>query len=68
MSPYLGSSKGREDLEKCIRDIEKRRGELLKRFKTLSAIRAASVQELNSVLPKDAAMSVYQYFHQEETT
>ena len=28
VSPYLGSSKGREDLEKCIRDIEKRRGEL----------------------------------------
>lgn len=28
VSPYLGSSKGREDLEKCIRDIEKRRDEL----------------------------------------
>ena len=28
VSPYLGSSKGREDLEKCIRDIEKQRGEL----------------------------------------
>ncbi len=28
VSPYLGSSKGREDLEKCIRDIEKRRAEL----------------------------------------
>ena len=28
VSPYLGSSKGREDLEKCILDIEKRRGEL----------------------------------------
>ncbi|MBR4443324.1 MAG: flippase-like domain-containing protein, partial [Clostridia bacterium] len=28
VSPYLGSSKGREDLENCIRDIEKRRGEL----------------------------------------
>ena len=28
VSPYLGSSRGREDLEKCILDIEKRRGEL----------------------------------------
>lgn len=28
VSPYLGSSKGREDLEACIRDIEQRRGEL----------------------------------------
>lgn len=46
---------------------EKRREELLKRFKTISAVRAASVQELNSVLPKDAAMSVYQFFHQEDT-
>ena len=28
VSPYLGSSKGREDLEDCIRDIEKHRNEL----------------------------------------
>lgn len=28
VSPYLGSSKGRDDLEACIRDIEKHRGEL----------------------------------------
>ena len=28
VSPYLGSSKGREGLEKCIQEIEKRRGEL----------------------------------------
>ncbi len=28
VSPYLGSSKGREDLEKCILDIEKRREDL----------------------------------------
>ena len=28
VSPYLGSSKGREDLEACIRDIEKHRREL----------------------------------------
>ena len=28
VSPYLGSSKGREDLEACIRDIENHRSEL----------------------------------------
>ncbi len=28
VSPYLGSSRGREDLEACIRDIENRRGDL----------------------------------------
>lgn len=28
VSPYLGSSKGREDLETCIREIEQHRGEL----------------------------------------
>ncbi len=44
----------------------KRREELLKRFHSLSAIRAASLQELGSVLPRDAAASVYQYFHGED--
>ncbi len=47
---------------------DKRRGELLKRFKTVRAVGEASLQELQGVLPKDAAMSVYQYFHQEEGT
>ena len=28
VSPYLGSSKGRKDLEECIREIEQHRGEL----------------------------------------
>lgn len=45
---------------------EKRRTELLKRFKTISAIRRASLQELQSILPKDASMAVYQFFHQED--
>ncbi len=44
---------------------EKRRSDLLKRFKTVSAIRQASLQELRSVLPADAATSVYSYFHEE---
>ena len=50
-----------------IRGIgEKRRTELLKRFKTVSAVRQAGLQELQSVLPRDAAAAVYQFFHQEE--
>ena len=44
---------------------EKRRAELLKRFKTVSAVKQASLQELQSVLPADAAMAVYKYFHEE---
>ena len=47
---------------------DKRRAELLKRFKSVSAVREAGLQELQGVLPKDAAMAVYQYFHQEEDT
>ena len=45
---------------------EKRREELLKRFKTISAIRAATLAELQQILPKDAANAVYEYFHKEE--
>ena len=45
---------------------EKRRTELLKRFKTVSAVRQAGLQELQSVLPRDAAAAVYQFFYQEE--
>ena len=46
---------------------DKRRAELFRRFRTVSAIRSASLQELQGVLPKDAAMAVYQFFRQEET-
>ena len=45
---------------------EKRRAELLKHFKSISAIREAALPELRSVLPADAAMSVYHFFHREE--
>ena len=44
----------------------KRRTELLKQFRTISAIKAAGLQELRQHLPKDAAMAVYQHFHPEE--
>ena len=55
-------------LEKIPGIGEKRRAELLRHFHTLSAIRAASVSELCGVLPRDAAVAVYQYFHEEEAT
>lgn len=40
----------------------KRKQDLLKKFKSVSAIKEASVEELEKVLPQNAAMSVYQYF------
>ncbi|MCD8254440.1 MAG: excinuclease ABC subunit UvrC [Oscillospiraceae bacterium] len=43
---------------------EKRRSELLKHFKTIKAIKSASVQELAAVIPANAAKSVYDHFHQ----
>lgn len=43
----------------------KRKQELLKKFKSLSAIGAASLAELERLLPKDAAASVYHHFHPE---
>ena len=43
----------------------KRKQDLLKTFKSVSAIKTASLQELLRVLPADAANSVYQHFHPE---
>lgn len=45
---------------------EKRRGELLKYFKTIRAIRAASYEELCLAVPKNTARAVYDYYHAEE--
>ena len=44
---------------------EKRRNDLLKYFKTVKAIRAAEVSQLNLVVPKNTAQAVYDYFHSE---
>ena len=41
----------------------KRKEMLLKQFKSLTAIRQASLQDLERVLNKDAALAVYQHFH-----
>ncbi len=44
----------------------KRKQDLLKTFKSITAIRAASRLELERLLPRDAAASVYAHFHTEE--
>ncbi len=41
----------------------KRKQELLKYFKTITAIKNASVAELQHILPADAANGVYNHFH-----
>ena len=43
-----------------------RRTQLLKHFKSVKTIKAASLEQLQEVVPKNAAQAVYQYFHGEE--
>jgi excinuclease ABC subunit C len=43
----------------------KRKELLLKKFKSISAISKATLPELQRILPKDAALAVYQHFHSE---
>ena len=43
----------------------KRKQELLKQFKSLAAIGQATLQELERMLPRDAAAAVYHHFHKE---
>lgn len=45
---------------------EKRKQQLLKTFGSIQAIRAASLQELKRILPKDAARAVYDHFADQE--
>lgn len=45
---------------------EKRKAQLLKHFKSIKAIRAASLEELGEIVPKNTAASVYNYFHKDE--
>lgn len=44
----------------------KRKQDLVKAFKSLSAIRDASVEELCDVVPKNVAVSIYQFYHNEQ--
>ena len=43
-----------------------RKASLLKSFKSVKAIREASIEALSRVVPRDAAQAVYDYFHKEE--
>ena len=42
---------------------EKRRTQLLKHFKSVKAIKAASAEQLEEVVPKNTAQAIYDYFH-----
>lgn len=44
----------------------KRKQDLLKTFGSLTAMRAASLMELERILPRDAAQAVYKHFHEED--
>lgn len=44
----------------------KRRAELIKYFKSVKAIKEATLTQLELVLPKKTAQSVYDYFHSED--
>ncbi len=45
---------------------EKRRQQMLKHFKTVKAIKGASLEQLQEVVPKNTAQAVFDYFHKEE--
>jgi excinuclease ABC subunit C len=42
---------------------EKRKQQLLKHFKTIGAIKEASIAELHQVVPENTAKAVYEYYH-----
>ena len=46
---------------------EKRRKDLIKSFKSVKAIREASLEQLRLVVPKNTAQAVYDYFHSGES-
>ena len=45
---------------------DKRRAELLKRFKSVKNVRAASLAELEEAVPKNTARAVYDFFNRPE--
>ncbi len=49
---------------------EKRRSDLLKHFKSIKNIKAATLEQLRAAVPRNTAQAVYDYFHPkgEETT
>ena len=64
---YHRSLRSKNTAKSKLDDIEgigeKRRNALLKSFGSLKAIRAATIEELAGVVPKDAAGRVYAHFH-----
>ena len=40
-----------------------RKAQLLKAFKSVKAVRGASLEELSAVVPKNTAQAVYSHFH-----
>ena len=62
----LGGKKVRgSTLDKIPGVGNKRRTDLLKHFGSIENIRQASEQELARILPRNAAQSVYEFFHQD---
>ena len=64
---YHHESHSRSVRRSALEDIpgvgEARRAALLKHFKSVKAIREATVEELEAVVPKNAAQAVYDHFH-----
>ena len=60
----------RDSLHSMLEEIDgigpKRRDALLAKYKSIEAIRAADLTELEQSLPKSAAAAVYRFFHNEE--
>ena len=61
-----GKNQRRSELDSIEGVGEKRRETLLKTFKSIKAIRAASYEELAAVVPKNTARAVYDHFHAKE--
>ena len=47
---------------------EKRKAELLKHFKSIAAIKQATLEELEQAIASNAAQAVYEHFHKGERT
>lgn len=65
----LGGKKVRgSTLDKIPGVGDKRRGELLKYFKSVDVVKNATEQELARIVPRNTAKAVFDYFHEEEQT
>lgn len=69
---YQRSLRRSDNLKSQLEEIpgigEKRREALLRSFKTIKAIREASVDQLAEIIPRSAAQSVYDHFRDGEDT